>query len=120
MTIDFNATVLQAAQDTFGRPVTIFPIRSQPGMPPYTARGIFKSDSITVQMEGGAAYSDAYTTLDVRDSELVVQPTTMDQITIGIVQEITSGLGQYEVHDVLHDGQGGTKLVLKRILPAAP
>jgi hypothetical protein len=120
VTIDFNLTVLQAAQDTFGRPVTIFPIRSQPGMPPYATRGIFKSDPLAVQMEGGGVYSDQYTTLDIRDSELKVQPTTMDQITIGVVQEITSGLGQYEINDVLHDGQGATKLVLKRILPPAP
>jgi len=120
MTIDFNATVLQAAQDAFGRPVSIFPIRSQPGMPPYTVRGIFSSDPLTVATEGGGAFSDQYTTLDIRDSELTVLPTTYDQVTIGVVQEITSGLGQFEIEDTRHDGQGATQLVLKRIKVAAP
>jgi len=120
VTIDFNLTVLQAAQDTFGRPVSIFPIRSQPGTPPYTARGIFASDPITVPTEAGGAYSDQHTTLDVRDSEFTILPTTFDQIMIGPVEAIISGLGTYEVNDVNSDGQGATQLVLKRIVTAVP
>lgn len=119
MGIDFSTLVLGPNMDTFGIRVVIDPLVSQPGRPPYAARGIYSSRPIDVAMQDGSVFTDQITTLGIRLAEFATAPTLGDRVTI--MEDISSA--QIEAGDkmwagdCIKDGQGGAVLTLRRVKP---
>ena len=112
MTVDFSHMVLVPCMTTFALPVVIDPLASQPGMPSYTAGGIFTRRPTQVLTEAGVVFSDHETTLGIRDEEFAGMPFVNGLLTFPAVGLIPA-LGMFEVADVKNDGQGGSTLVLQ-------
>ena len=112
--IDFDATVLSAAMDAFARPFTVTPLKSQPGLPAYAARGVWTSKPVDVPLEDGNIMSSQVHTLGVRLSEFQVPIAPGDIVDIPI-SGTAPALGSFAVEDTDDDGQGGSVLTLKSL-----
>ena len=121
MAVNFSTLVYLPNYDMFARPITVTPLSSQPGMPAYTARGIYDTRAIDVPAEDGSSISDQQTILDLREVEFTVLPEQLDRITIpedadaGMI-----GVGDYEVVDASSNGGGETTLVIRKFVTAKP
>jgi hypothetical protein len=112
--LNFDRLVGKHAQRAFARPAQVTPVVSQPGEPPYDARGIFRSDKVDIPLEGGGVASDQRTTLDVRMAEFDVQIMQGDKVQVGQMgaRTVVPSDKLYRVADVDEDGQGGLRLDL--------
>jgi hypothetical protein len=116
--IDWSNALYVNAQNTFGRPITITPVISQPNAPAYSGRGIFDTSPMDVLAEEGAIFSEQRSVLDIRDAEFPVMPLQGDQVTIppyGILPG-----GNYEIIDLKANGGGETSLALRQIVGTKP
>jgi hypothetical protein len=103
--IDFDALVLSPLMGTFGQPVTVTPLASQPGQPVYVMRGVPKVENIDVQLEDGIVSMQVITMgVRVRDFDVFVKPG--DLIAWPGFDTI--------LDDTDEDAQGGSKLTLKK------
>jgi len=118
--VNFSTLVYLPNYDTFARAVTITPLASQPGMPAYTARGIYDTRPIDVQALDGSIISDQQTILDIREAEFSVLPQQLDRVFIGSDADAGPALGDFEVVDADSNGGGETTLVLRKIVTAKP
>jgi len=114
--IDFNALVLGPAQDAFSRPVTYYPIKSQPGAPGFPARGIWAIKGADIQLDEGGVLGTDVLTLGVQGSALGADPMKGDRVDIPAHLSLPR-VGLCLVDDDGKDGQGGFSLVLKIIGP---
>lgn len=105
--IDFSALVLGPCQDVFGVSITIDPLKSQPSVPPYDARGIWTVKDVDVIMEDGTVLASKSYEIGVRLSEYPIPPVKTDQVTVNA--------NTYAIDEVRPDGQGGAKWVLKAL-----
>lgn len=117
MAVDFSTMVYLPAFDAFARPVTIFPIASQPGAPSYSARGIYDTRPADVIAEDNSIYSDQQTILDIREAEFAILPVQFDRVTIPVDVDAGPGVGDFEVADADTNGGGETTLLLRKIVP---
>jgi len=115
MTINFSRLVLSPCMTTFARTVTIDPVSSQPGAPPYQARGIFSSDPFDIQALDGNIISDQKTELGIRLAEWAGMPSPCPRDKITITTEGKSIV--WFVSDNDEDGQGGMTLSLRYVTP---
>jgi hypothetical protein len=115
MTVDFSRLVLNPAMLTFGRTVTIDPLWSQPGQPPYQARGVFSSDPFPIVGLDGQVLSDQKTTLGIRLADWggAPAPAPRDTITISFEGQTAT----WYVSNCEEDGQGGSMLTLRYTTP---
>jgi hypothetical protein len=120
MALNFSTLVYLPNFDMFSRAITVTPLASQPGLPPYTARGIYNTRPIDVQAEDGSIISDQQTIVDVRDEEFSVIPDQLDRIHIPFDIDGGPDLGEFEVTDTEANGGGETTLVLRKYLTARP
>jgi hypothetical protein len=120
MAVNFGIEVYAANYAEWARPISVKPIGSQPGMPSYSARGIYHTGAVFVPLEDSSLLSDQQTTLDVLEAEFAVIPAQHDLISIPM--DPASGLPplpDYEVVDVSSNGGGETTLTLKKlVIPA--
>jgi len=119
MVINYPLLVYKVVYDTFARPVTIFPVASQPGEPPYGARGIFDTDNLDVMAEDGSVVSDQRTILDIREGEFEVLPLQLDRVSIPASSGLED-LGEFEVTDTDTNGGGETTLTLRKLRVPRP
>jgi hypothetical protein len=118
--INYSTVVYGPAFDMFARPVTFFPVVSQPTGLSFVGRGIYDTDELEVQTMDGLILSDQQTLLYIREVEFTVLPSQRDRIYI---DEADAGpaLGWYEIIDATTNGGGETKLVLRRVsIPTRP
>jgi len=120
MALDFSTLVYLPNMDTFARGITVTPLASQPGVPSYSARGIFDTRPIDVQAEDGSIVSDNQTIVDVRDAEFTVVPAQLDRINIPADANAGDALGDFEITDTEGNGGGLTTLVLRKVMKARP
>jgi hypothetical protein len=121
MAVDFSTLVYLPNFDMFARPISVTPLASQPGMPGYTARGIYDTRPIDVQAEDGSIVSDQQTILDIRDEEFGAVPNQLDQIAIPYDPASNSpDLGVFEVTNVENNGGGETTLVIRKLMTSRP
>jgi len=125
MALNFSTLVYLPTFDLYARPITVNPVGSQPGQPPYSirtddpgspSRGIYNTIASDVIGEDGMIFTDHRTELDVRDVEYSVVPDQFDIITIGPDGELPD-LGDWEVKASHHDAEGCTTLTLMRVVP---
>ena len=119
MAINYSLSVYKVVFDQFARPVTIFPVASQPGETPYEARGIYDSRYLDVQAEDGSVVSSQKTILDIREAEFAVLPMQFDRIAIPAAAG-SLDLGEFEVIDASTNGGGETTLTLRKLLEKRP
>lgn len=117
MAFDFEGTVVAATIGVFARPIVVFPVASQPGSIPYSARGVFTTGPVDVITEAGAVLSDQKTTLGIRLSDFAVRPVMKDWVNIPANGANYPALGWFEISDVDPDGEGHAKCELKRLEP---
>ena len=120
MAVDFSTLVYLPNFDMYARPITVTPMASQPGLPAYTARGIYDTRPIDVQAEDGSIISDQQTILDVRDEEFAIVPEQLDRIHIPADPDAGPDLGEFEVTDTESNGGGETTLIIRKIVTAKP
>lgn len=120
MAVNFSTLVYLPNFDMFARPVTITPLASQPGLPAYTARGIYDTRGIDVQAEDGSIVSDQQTILDIRDEEFGVIPDQLDRIHIPFDPDAGRDLGDFEVVNTENNGGGETTLVIRKLMVSRP
>lgn len=106
MPVDFSALVLAPNMSTFAVPITITPVRSQPGQPAYVAEGIWSTVDMDVMLEDGSKLASTTLQLGIRLADFAVLPQPSDQVTFGANEK-------YLIDIVRDDGQGGGKLILK-------
>jgi hypothetical protein len=117
--INFSEQVYLQTQNTYGRPVTITPLASQPNGQPYVTRGIFEMEAMDVAAMDGSIISETRVILDIREAEFTVLPLQGDLVDV----PANSGLpaeGQFEVMDADPNGGGETTLTLRHIVQAKP
>ena len=103
--MDFDNIVLAACMAAFGIPITVTPLKSQPGQPAYAAQGIYDRTTSVVGLEDGSELASTRVTLGIRQNTFAVVPRKGDLIN--------KDGSDYEVDSVFQDGQGGAELVLK-------
>jgi hypothetical protein len=103
--------------DTFAGPVMFTPVKSQPGKPAYSARGIFGTEPIDVLAEDSSIVSDQRTILDIREAEFTVLPVQGDHVFLAAndfadqIMEDTN----FEILDADTNGGGETTLSLRKL-----
>lgn len=114
--IDFDSLVLSPVQDIFARPIIVTPLQSQPGAPPYNARGVWSAKPADVLLEDGSVLNSQDLTLGIRKSEFAVMIEQGDTIEIPAAGPYPR-VGICAIDKFNVDGQGGVELVLKIVEP---
>jgi hypothetical protein len=99
----------------FARPMTFYPLVSQPSVPSIDGRGIFHSDQIDVPLEDGSIFVDQRTSVDILESDFAVLPQQFDRLLIP--QDGSGGMpaeGEFEVVSVTRNAGGETNLVVRK------
>ncbi len=101
----------------FARPITIIPVVSQPGEPPYQVRAVLTSRSSNFMLDNGSVFSDQETTFGIRLAEVVVPPAEGDQIYVDVAdwRDDQIPAGTYRVSDTSLDRQGGLVMNIRKI-----
>ena len=128
MAVNFSSIVYLPTQDLFGRAITITPLKSNPGGPAYTLRGIYTTRPVDVAAnvggwEGMALVSDQQTIVDIRDREFVESgyaiPQQGDLVDIPAENDIPAA-GLFEIVDTDANGGGETTLTIRLYQPPDP
>jgi hypothetical protein len=116
MSIPFPTVAYLPCYQVFARPVTIYPLVSQPGAGAYDGRGIFDTNSIEVIAQDGSLYADTRTELDILQSEYDVLPMQGDRVFIPWDAEVDGG--DFEIADISDKGNAGgeSTLTLRRLV----
>jgi len=119
MAIDFPTVVYAPQYTTFSRPVTFYPIKSQPLVSNYSSRGIF--DTVAIDLVGldGGVVAEHRTILDILESDFTVLPIQGDQVAIPAHLSFPDQ-GTFEIIDAATNGGGETTLTLRKIMTATP
>jgi len=121
MGVDWSTQVYLLNYNVFARPVTFYPLRSQPTVASYSARGIFGTVSIDIASMDGSDISEQRTILDILEAEFTIIPTQQDRVAIGPDPGgMNKNEGLWEVNDVSTNGGGETTLELRRVVVANP
>lgn len=114
--IDFAALALGPGIATFARPITVRPVRSQPGQPAYQARGVWSSRNLDVATEDNRLLNSRTLTLGIRLSEFPKPPKTKDIVEVPAYLSLPAE-NMLWIDDIDLDGLGGATLFLKRGQP---
>jgi len=120
--IDFSQGLYAICMEVFAGPCTFTPIRSQPGQPPYEARGIYGTEAIDVVAEDGSIISDQRTIFDILEAEFAILPMQGDLVFLaaGNFAHQISEDGTYEILDADTNGGGETTLALRKLVMPLP
>ena len=119
MAIDFARQVYLPNYNTFARPITVTPLKSQPNQPAYAARGIYTTEPMDVLAEDQSSFSDQRCILDILEIEFSVLPIQGDQISIPGVG-LLPAVGDFQVIETKDNGGGEMTLSLRLLVTAKP
>jgi hypothetical protein len=114
---NFVDSVYDPVFTAFARPVTVTPIKSQPGQPAYSSVGYFDSTSLDVIGEGMSVISDAKLSLDIHILHFSILPMQGDEIDMPMHQKAPGGM--FLVLDVSPDNAQGMHTLTLRYLGAS-
>jgi hypothetical protein len=118
MAVEFATQLYNPCFTMFSRPVTFYPLVSQPGEPAFIGRGIYDSNDYAFDLYGEAILSDAKIELDIFHPEFPIVPMQGDQLYIPTHLFIPGG--NFEVTDVSPDNAGGEiTLTLRKMVTAS-
>jgi hypothetical protein len=113
--MNFSTMIYAPNFEQWARPVTFYPIASQPNVPTFSGRGIYHSDKLQIPLEDGSVFVDQETSLDILESEFPVLPRQFDRVVIP--QDGAGGMpavGEFEVVSATSNGGGETNLILRQ------
>jgi hypothetical protein len=123
MPIDFSALVLGPCMNTFAKGVSVTPIASNPMGAPYTARGIWIVENVTVMADYEAPVSSRNIKFGIKLDDFPFPPAQGDYVTVA-VKDLPMGYKadnldpsasvDFVIDNDQPDGQGGSTLFLKR------
>lgn len=118
MALDFATLVYEPCFEVFARPVTFYPLVSQPTVASYSGRGIFDCNDYNFDMyDNIVQLSDAKIELDIYAPEFPIIPMKDDQIYIPKHLNIPGG--SFIVADVSANNAGGEiTLTLRSVVEA--
>jgi hypothetical protein len=108
--VDFATWVYEPCFGIFARSITFYPLKSQPNVPAFVARGIFDTNEIDVIGMDSEIITDSRTELDILMPEWSVYPTQGDMVDIPWESDVDGGL--FLVSDVHGHGNAGGELTL--------
>jgi hypothetical protein len=117
--LDFSSIVLNPLQGIFGRPVVITPYESQPGVQPYSARGVYVTTPVDIQTEAGVVFSDQRTMLRIRLAEYARPPVARDYVYVPAHMSSPEA-GPFEILDVDEFADGMAQLTLRMAIVDEP
>ena len=125
MGVDYSTMMYLPNYNFWARPVTFYPVKSQPAVPSYNARGILGTVDIDIVAMDGSDVSEQRTILDILEREFAVLPVQQDRLYIpndsgGFGADGMPAEGWWEVNDISRNGGGETTLTLRRWEPSAP
>src|SRR4051794_4955788 len=120
MGVDLSTLIYLPNYNFWARPVTFYPVRSQPGLPSYNGRGIFNTKDIDIISNDGSTVSDQRTYLDILEREFEILPTQQDRLYIPADPSGMPAVGWFEINDTDVNGGGETTLILRKWTGAAP
>jgi hypothetical protein len=113
MAVNLDVLLQSPIFDFWSVPCTFRPLKSQPGQPDYSGRGILNTYTLDVVGDDGSIYSDQRTILDIRDSEFAVMPQQNDHVIIP--KDCNEApKGEYQIIDSTSDGGGQTCLTIRK------
>ena len=113
---DFDGTVVTICQGFYSRPITVRPLVSQPEMPAYAARGVYRTGPVDITSAAIAdvVLSDQTTSIWIRLAEYPILPKAGDQVDIP--SNLTAPAeGSFEIVDVDRHTTGKIVLTLKKL-----
>jgi len=119
MGVDYSTMIYEPNYKMWARPVTFYPVVSQPGIPSFVGRGIFGTVSIDIISMDGSDVSEQRTILDILEREFPILPQQQDRLYIP-QDRTTPAAGWWEVNDVSTNGGGETTLALRRWMAPRP
>lgn len=119
MAVNFSQLVYLPGHNLFGRPVTFYPVMSQPSVPFYEGRGIYNTVPIDIVGTDGEIISDQKTILDILENEFDVLPVQQDRLFIPAYQDLPE-VGMFEIQDSDTNAGGETTLTLRVWVEAKP
>jgi hypothetical protein len=117
--IAFSTEVYLRAFDQFAVGCTFTPVKSNPGQPAYSTRGIYDTRPIDVVAMDGSIISEQQSILDIRELEFSVLPVQGDLVNIPIDCNGVP-LGDFEIMDADTNGGGETTLVIRKVVTEKP
>jgi hypothetical protein len=120
MGVDYSTAVYLMNYNQWARPVTFYPIKSQPGLSSYDARGIFGTVSIDIIAQDASDISEQRTILDILEREFSILPAQQDQVFIGDDPGGMPAAGTFEINGISTNGGGETTLELRKMMAAKP
>jgi len=114
MGVDYATAVYLMNYNMWARPVTFYPVSSQPGVPSYNGRGIFGTVAIDIIAMDGSDVSEQRTILDILEAEFSILPTQQDRLFIPDDVGAMKSQGWWEVNATETNGGGETTLTLRR------
>jgi hypothetical protein len=121
MGVNYSTMIYAPLFLQFARPVTFFPVTSQPAVPSYAARGIFHDGRLDVPLEDGSLFVNQETSLDILEADFAAagRPLPQQFDRVDIPQDGPSGMvaeGLFEVTTVTRNGGGEASLILRKYL----
>ena len=122
MGVNFSLMLYTPAFIMYARPVTYYPITSQPGAPAMYTRGVFHSDQIDVPLEDGSVFVDQRTSLDVLidDFGALALPQQLDQVYVPEDNDLGPKGVVFEVVSVTDNAGGVLNLALRKLADSLP
>ncbi len=112
--IDFDSLVLGPSMEAFAITGVVYPVKSRPGVGPFTVRGVFSSAPLTVEMQDGTVFDDQQTTFGIRQSELGSNKMPVNGDRLKITETAHPAYGrEFWFSDADSDGQGGQVFQLR-------
>ena len=118
MGMNFSTMIYAPNFLQWSRPVTFYPVVSNPGVASFDTRGIFHDGRLDVALEDGSLFVDHETSIDILETDFanagMLQPQQLDRVFIpqdgpgGMIAE-----GEFEVTMVTRNGGGEANLVLR-------
>lgn len=119
MAVNFSKLVYLPGYNLFGRPITIYPVVSQPSVTSYDARGIYNTVPIDIVGTDGEVISDQRTIVDILEDEFTILPVQQDRLFIPAYQDLPE-VGMFEIQDSDTNAGGETTLTLRVWTESAP
>jgi hypothetical protein len=120
MGVDYSTDIYLPNYDMWARPVTFYPLMSQPTMPSFNARGVFNTVAIDIIALDASDISEQRTILDILEREFAILPTQQDQVFIGADPNGMPEVGMFEINATETNGGGETTLTLRKLMTANP
>lgn len=120
MGVNYSSDIYWPNYEIWARPVTFYPVKSQPGVASYVGRGIFNTVSIDIAASDGSDFSEQRTILDILEVEFPILPVQQDRLFIPADPGGMPEAGWWEINGTDTNAGGESTLTLRKWMGATP